>query len=165
LPSLGIEVRFVDAEDPSNFAAVADEKTRAFFCESCSNPSLQICDLEAISSSAHDLGLPLIVDSTFSTPYLCKPFDHGADIIVSSLTKWIGGHGAVLGGIIVDGGKFNWKGGNHPLYDEPDASYGGLVSARVPYNIKITLHSISLTKYFPFKISVGGMISRKNLRH
>lgn len=128
LPTLGINVRFVDAEDPANFKAAADEKTRAFFCESCSNPALQICDLEAISGHAHDLGLPLIVDSTFSTPYLCRPFDYGADIVVSSLTKWVGGHGVVLGGIIVDGGKFNWKGGNHPLYDEPDQSYGGMVS-------------------------------------
>lgn len=97
-----------------------------FFCESCSNPALQICDLEVISKSAHDLGLPLIVDSTFSTPYLCRPFDFGADIIVSSLTKWIGGHGACLGGIIVDKGGFNWGGGKHPLYDKPDTSYGGM---------------------------------------
>lgn len=126
LPSLGIEVRFVDAEDPANFAAVVDDKTRAFFCESCSNPALQICDLEAIAESAHSLGLPLIVDSTFSTPYLCRPFDFGADIVVSSLTKWIGGHGVVLGGIIVDKGGFHWGGGRHPLYDEPDNSYGGL---------------------------------------
>lgn len=126
LPQMGITVRFVDAEDPSTFAAAADEKTRAFFCESCSNPALQICDLEVISKSAHDLGLPLIVDSTFSTPYLCRPFDFGADIIVSSLTKWIGGHGACLGGIIVDKGGFNWGGGKHPLYDKPDTSYGGM---------------------------------------
>jgi len=126
LPEMGIEVRFVDAEDPSSFAKVADDKTRAFFCESCSNPALQICDLEAISKEAHDIGVPLIVDSTFSTPYLCRPFDHGADIIVSSLTKWIGGHGTVLGGIIVDKGTFNWGAGKHPLYDEADDSYGGL---------------------------------------
>jgi len=126
LPTLGIEVRFVDAEDPKSFAAVADDKTRAFFCESCSNPALQICDLEIISEEAHALGLPLIVDSTFSTPYLCRPFDYGADIIVSSLTKWVGGHGAGLGGIIVDKGGFNWGSGKHPLYDKPDTSYGGL---------------------------------------
>ena len=126
LPSLGIEVRFVDGEDPKSFAAAADDKTRAFFCESCSNPALQICDLEAISEEAHNLGLPLIVDSTFSTPYLCRPFDFGADIVVSSLTKWVGGHGTGLGGIIVDKGGFNWGGGKHPLYDAPDTSYGGL---------------------------------------
>ena len=126
LPSFGIEVRFVDAEDPSAFASAADDNTRAFFCESCSNPALQICDLEEISKGAHELGLPLIVDSTFSTPYLCRPLDHGADIVVSSLTKWVGGHGVCLGGIIVDGGCFDWKGGKHPMYDEPDDSYGGL---------------------------------------
>jgi len=126
LPSMGIEVRFVDAEDPHSFKAVADEKTRAFFCESCSNPALQICDLEVISKDAHDLGLPLVVDTTFSTPYLCRPFDFGADIIVSSLTKWVGGHGVCLGGIIVDKGTFNWAGGKHPMYDEADNSYGGL---------------------------------------
>ena len=126
LPSVGIEVRFVDAEDPSAFASAADDNTRAFFCESCSNPALQICDLEEISKGAHELGLPLIVDSTFSTPYLCRPLDHGADIVVSSLTKWVGGHGVCLGGIIVDGGCFDWKGGKHPMYDEPDDSYGGL---------------------------------------
>ena len=102
------------------------EKTRAFFCESVSNPALEICDLEVISASAHKHGLPLIVDSTFSTPYLCKPFEHGADIVVSSLTKWVGGHGAGLGGIIVDKGGFNWGGGKHPLYDEPDTSYSGM---------------------------------------
>jgi len=126
LPDMGIEVRFVDAEDPLSFAAAADDKTRAFFCESCSNPALQICDLEAISASAHEIGIPLIVDSTFSTPYLCRPFDFGADIVVSSLTKWVSGHGTVLGGIIVDKGTFNWGGGNHPMYDEADDSYGGL---------------------------------------
>ncbi|GFH47107.1 o-acetylhomoserine [Chaetoceros tenuissimus] len=126
LPQFGIEVRFVDAEDPSSFQNAMDDKTRAFFCESCSNPALQICDLEVISKSAHDNGVPLIVDSTFSTPYLCRPLDYGADIIVSSLTKWIGGHGTVLGGIIVDSGKFDWGAGKHPLYDVPDNSYGGL---------------------------------------
>ena len=82
--------------------------------------------MEVISASAHKHGLPLIVDSTFSTPYLCKPFEHGADIVVSSLTKWVGGHGAGLGGIIVDKGGFNWGGGKHPLYDEPDTSYSGM---------------------------------------
>jgi len=126
LPTMGIEVRFVDGEDPASFAKAADDKTRAFFCESCSNPALQICDLEEISAEAHNLGLPLIVDSTFSTPYLCRPFDFGADIVVSSLTKWVGGHGTGLGGIIVDKGGFAWGAGKHPIYDKPDTSYGGL---------------------------------------
>jgi O-acetylhomoserine (thiol)-lyase len=126
LPALGIEVRFVDSNDPGNFAKAADEKTRAFFCESVSNPALEISDLTAIADSAHSLGLPLIVDSTFSTPYLTKPIGFGADIVVHSLTKWLGGHGAAIGGIVIDSGKFNWAGGKHPLFDEPDNSYHGL---------------------------------------
>lgn len=126
LPALGIEVRFVDSNDPAAFAAAADDRTRAFFCESTSNPALEIADLEAIAASAHALGLPLIVDSTFSTPYLTRPIDFGADIVVHSLTKWLGGHGAAIGGIVVDSGKFNWAGGRHPLFDQPDPSYHGL---------------------------------------
>jgi O-acetylhomoserine (thiol)-lyase len=111
LPDFGITVQFVDGKDPEAFAAAANENTRAFFCESCANPSLEICDIEKIAEGAHEIGLPLIVDSTFSTPYLTKPFDHGADVITNSLTKWIGGHGACLGGIIVDKGTFNWGAG------------------------------------------------------
>uniref|UniRef100_A0A7S1VIJ8 O-acetylhomoserine aminocarboxypropyltransferase n=1 Tax=Grammatophora oceanica TaxID=210454 RepID=A0A7S1VIJ8_9STRA len=126
LPTFGIEVRFVDGSDPKNFAAAADENTRAFFCESVSNPSLEIFDIEAIADEAHELGLPLIVDSTFSTPYLTKPFEYGADIIATSATKWIGGHGSGLGGIIVDKGGFPWGAGKHPIFDTPDTSYGGL---------------------------------------
>ncbi len=93
LPALGIEVRFVDSQDPSNFAAAADEKTRAFFTETVSNPALEVADLDAISGHAKECGVPLIVDSTFSTPYLTNPLAHGADIVVHSLTKWFGGHG------------------------------------------------------------------------
>lgn len=126
LPALGIEVRFVDSNDPSNFAAAADDNTRAFFCETVSNPALEVSDLQAIADSAHSIGLPLIVDSTFSTPYLTKPIEFGADIVVHSLTKWLGGHGTGIGGIVIDSGKFNWAGGKHPLFDEPDASYHGL---------------------------------------
>lgn len=126
LCTFGIEVRFVDGEDPKNFAKVADDKTRAFFTESVSNPSLTVFDIEGIADEAHAIGLPLIVDSTFSTPALCKPFEFGADIIATSATKWIGGHGTCLGGIIVDSGGFNWGAGKHPLYDTPDDSYNGL---------------------------------------
>jgi O-acetylhomoserine (thiol)-lyase len=126
LPNFGIEIRFVDGSDPQNFVNAADDKTRAFFCESVSNPSLEIFDIEEIANGAHSLGLPMICDSTFSTPYLCKPFEFGVDIIATSATKWIGGHGACIGGIIVDKGTFNWAGGKHPLYDNPDNSYGGL---------------------------------------
>jgi len=126
LPALGIEVRFVDSTDPVNFAAAIDSKTRALFCESVSNPSLEISDIEAIAKIAHAHGLPLIVDSTFSTPFLTRPIDFGADIVVHSLTKWLGGHGTSIGGIVIDSGTFNWAGGKHPLFDEQDQSYHGL---------------------------------------
>jgi len=126
LPKCGIEVRFVDGRDPKNFAEKVDGKTRAFFTEVCSNPSLDVFDIESIANEAHEVGLPLIVDSTFATPYLCRPLEFGADIITNSMTKWIGGHGVGIAGIIVDGGKFNWAGGNHPLFDEPDDSYNNL---------------------------------------
>jgi len=126
LPALGIEVRFVDSNNPANFAAAADDKTRAFFCETVSNPALEVSDLSAIADSAHSLGLPLIVDSTFSTPYLTKPIEFGADIVVHSLTKWLSGHGTAIGGIVIDSGTFNWAAGKHPLFDQPDNSYHGL---------------------------------------
>jgi len=126
LPALGIEARFVDAENPENFAAAIDENTRAVFCETVSNPTLEITDLAAVAEIAHARGLPLVVDSTFSTPFLTRPLEHGADIVVHSLTKWLGGHGTSIGGIVVDGGKFPWTAGRHPLYDEPDTSYHGL---------------------------------------
>ena len=126
LPQMGIEVRFVDSSDPANFAKAADEKTRAFFCETVSNPALEVSDLDAISKAAHEHGVPLIVDATFSTPYLTNPLAHGADIVVHSLTKWLGGHGVGIGGIVIDGGKFDWKAGKHPLFDTPDESYHGL---------------------------------------
>jgi hypothetical protein len=115
LPDLGITVRFVDVTNPNAFIEAADENTRAFFIESCSNPSLVISCIENIANAAHSIGLPLIVDSTFSTPYLTKPFEFGADIVANSLTKWIGGHGTCIGGILVDKGGFNWGAGMHVL--------------------------------------------------
>ena len=126
LPALGITVKFVDSQDPQAFANAIDDKTRALFCETVSNPALEVTDLEAVAEVAHAHGLPLIVDSTFSTPYLTRPIDHGADVVVHSLTKWMGGHGVGIGGVVVDSGKFNWAGGKHPLFDEPDNSYHGL---------------------------------------
>jgi O-acetylhomoserine (thiol)-lyase len=126
LPKFGITVKFVDSNDPQNFAAAIDDKTRAVFCETVSNPALEIVDLEAVAKLAHNAGLPLIVDATFSTPYLTQPLAHGADVVVHSLTKWFGGHGTGLGGIVVDSGRFQWNAGKHPLFDEPDASYHGL---------------------------------------
>jgi O-acetylhomoserine (thiol)-lyase len=126
LPTLGITVKFVDSNDPQNFAKAIDNKTRALFCESVSNPALEIADLEAIATIAKANGLPFIVDSTFSTPYLTQSLRHGADIVVHSLTKWLGGHGTGIGGVVVDSGRFNWAAGKHPLYTTPDNSYHGL---------------------------------------
>jgi O-acetylhomoserine (thiol)-lyase len=102
------------------------EQTKLVYCETIGNPALEVSDLEAIATIAHDHGVPLIVDSTFTTPYLLRPIDHGADIVVHSLTKWLGGHGAGIGGIVVDAGKFDWTSGKFPLMSEPDASYHGL---------------------------------------
>lgn len=126
LPSMGITVKFVDPKDPKNFADAIDENTKGVFCETIGNPALDITDLQAVADIAHAKGLPLIVDSTFSTPYQTRPIEHGADIVVHSLTKWFGGHGTAIGGIVVDSGKFNWANGNFPLYDKPDNSYHGL---------------------------------------
>lgn len=126
LPALGITVKLVDSNDPQNFAKAIDAKTRALFCETVSNPALEVSDLDAISAIAQAHGLPLIVDSTFSTPYLTQPLKHGADIVVHSLTKWMGGHGTGIGGVVVDSGRFNWAAGRHPLYTTPDNSYHGL---------------------------------------
>lgn len=126
LPALGIEVRFVNSQDPEQFANAIDDNTRALFCETVSNPALEVTDLEAVGAIAKEHGIPLIVDATCSTPYLTNPLNHGADIVIHSLTKWLGGHGTGLGGIVIDSGRFNWAGGKHPLFDNPDNSYHGL---------------------------------------
>ena len=126
LPQFGINVHFVDPKDPANFAKAITPKTKLLFCESVSNPGLDVADIEAIAKVAHDNGLPLVVDSTFSTPYLERPIDFGADIVVHSLTKWMGGHGTAIGGIVVDSGKFNWQSEKFPLMTQPDSSYHGV---------------------------------------
>ena len=126
LPGLGIRVKLVDSTDPQNFAQAIDERTRALFCETVSNPALEITDLEAVSAIAKAAGLPLIVDATFSTPYLTQPLAHGADVVIHSLTKWLGGHGTGIGGVVIDSGRFNWAAGKHALYTTPDTSYHGL---------------------------------------
>jgi O-acetylhomoserine (thiol)-lyase len=126
LPKFGINVKFVDPKDPKNFEKAVTEKTRAFFVESIGNPVLDYTDIKAVADIAHKHGIPLIVDGTFSTPYLLRTIELGADIVVNSLTKWLGGHGSAIGGIITDSGKFNWKGGRHRLFTEPDNNYHGL---------------------------------------
>ena len=126
LPQLGIKGVFVDPKDPENFQAAITGKTRAIFIESIGNPLLDVVDIEKIAEVAHRNGLPLIVDATFSTPSLLQTIRHGADIVINSLTKWIGGHGTGIGGIITDAGSFDWKGGRHPLFTAPDPNYHGL---------------------------------------
>ncbi len=126
LPQMGIKVNFVNAQKPESFQAAINEKTRAVFVETMGNPNLEVTDLQAVAKIAHKNHLPLIVDSTFTTPYLLRPLEHGADIVVHSLTKWLGGHGAGIGGIVIDGGKFDWTHKKFRLFNEPDPSYHGL---------------------------------------
>lgn len=126
LPQFGIKARFVDYNSPDQFREALTSKTRAIFMECIGNPRLVVPDFEEIASIARDAHVPLIVDATFTTPYLFRPLEHGADIVVHSLTKWIGGHGTAVGGVVVDGGKFDWTDPKFRLYSEPEPSYAGL---------------------------------------
>ncbi|WP_379550005.1 O-acetylhomoserine aminocarboxypropyltransferase [Qipengyuania sp. DGS5-3] len=125
----GWETRFVDADDPENIRAAMDDKTRVVFIESLANPGGVVSDIEAIANIAHAGGVPLMVDNTMATPALCRPFEHGADIVVHSTTKFLNGHGNAIGGVIVDSGKFDWKaqGGKYPSLTQPNGSYHGAV--------------------------------------
>ncbi|WP_052880128.1 O-acetylhomoserine aminocarboxypropyltransferase/cysteine synthase family protein [Vibrio coralliirubri] len=129
LPNQGIEVRFAKDDKPESLAALIDEKTKAVYCESIGNPAGNIIDLERVAELAHAQGVPVIVDNTVATPVLCKPIDFGADIVMHSLTKYVGGHGTTLGGVIVDSGKFPWA--EHkdrfPVFNQPEPSYHGVV--------------------------------------
>lgn len=129
LPQYGIEVRFADYREPDAFERLIDARTKAIFCESVGNPLGNVTDFERLAKIAHAHGIPLIVDNTVPTPYLCRPFEHGADIVVHSLTKYMGGHGTSIGGIIVDSGKFPWVEHKErfPRLNEPDVSYHGVV--------------------------------------
>ncbi|MCD5323151.1 MULTISPECIES: O-acetylhomoserine aminocarboxypropyltransferase/cysteine synthase family protein [Pontibacillus] len=126
LPKYGINVTFVDSTDPEQFRDAITSKTKAIFAEVIGNPSLHVLDIESVADIAHDYHIPLIVDSTFATPILCKPLSFGADIVVHSATKWIGGHGTSIGGVVVDGGRFDWNHELFPGFTEPDESYHGL---------------------------------------
>ncbi|MCB0743126.1 MAG: aminotransferase class V-fold PLP-dependent enzyme, partial [Ignavibacteriae bacterium] len=127
LPRVGINVKFVDGDEPEEFEKLIDDKTKAIYIESIGNPRLNIPDFEAIADVAHRNGIPLIVDNTFGAAgYLVRPIDFGADIVVQSATKWIGGHGTSIGGVIVDSGNFDWGNGKFPLFTEPSAGYHGL---------------------------------------
>ena len=130
LPKYGINVKFVDPEDPENFRAAITDKTKAIFAETIGNPSLKVLDIEKVANIAHEAGIPLMIDNTFATPYLCRPIEFGADIVIHSATKWLLGNGTSTGGVIVDAGKFDWNSPKFPGLTEPDASYNGLVYAR-----------------------------------
>jgi len=156
LPRLGIKVVFVDPEEPGAVAAAITPKTRAVYAETIGNPVIDVLDIEAVAAVAHEHGLPLIIDSTFATPYLCRPLDHGADIVVHSATKFMGGHGTSIGGIIVDGGKFDWAAGRHPLFTEPDAAYHGLRYADLGAPAYILRARVSLLR------DLGGALSPFN---
>jgi len=130
LPNQGIEARMASGDDIDALEALIDDNTKALFCESIGNPAGNIVDIQALSEMAHKHGVPVIVDNTVATPILCRPFEHGADIVIHSLTKYIGGHGTSVGGIIVDSGNFPWK--DHPrfpAFNEPDPSYHGVIYA------------------------------------
>jgi len=129
LPRQGIDVRMASFDDFEKLESLIDDKTRAVFCESIGNPAGNVVDIESLAALAHKHGVPLIVDNTVATPYLCRAFEHGADIIVHSLTKYIGGHGTTIGGIIIDSGKFDWVANKErfPMLNEPDPAYHGVV--------------------------------------
>lgn len=141
LPRYGITVKFVDEKDPENFRAAITDKTKAIYAEIIGNPSLNVLDIEAVANIAHENGLPLLIDSTFASPYGANPIDFGADVVIHSATKWIGGHGTTLGGIVVDAGKFDWTQGRFPGFTEPDVSYHGLRygidTANVAFAVKL----------------------------
>lgn len=129
LPSQGVKVKFAESDGAADIEKLIDDQTRAVYCETVGNPAGNICDIEALAHVAHGYGVPLIVDNTVATPILLRPIEYGADIVIHSLTKFMGGHGTTLGGVIVDGGKFRWK--DHPdrfpMFSKRDASYHGLI--------------------------------------
>jgi O-acetylhomoserine (thiol)-lyase len=151
LPKHGVRTHLVDPNDPENFRRAINEKTRALFIETIGNPDINVIDFEKVARIAQENAIPLIVDNTFGTPYLFRPFDYGANIIVHSATKYIGGHGTSIGGLIVDGGNFNWaKSGKFPDFTTPDSAYSGFVHwdrwgnypglGNIAYIIKVRLH-------------------------
>ncbi len=164
LPRLGITTTFVDASTPENFGSAVQKNTRAFFVESLGNPKLDVLDLEAISAAAKAAKVPFIVDNTVATPALLNPIKHGADIVIHSLTKYIGGQGNSLGGVIVDAGNFDWANGNFPEFTEPSAGYHGLVYhealGNASYTFKLILEGLrdfggALSPFNAFQIIQG----------
>lgn len=140
LHDFGVETTFVDGEDPENFRAAIKENTKALFFETLGNPNSTVIDIEAVAKIAHEAGIPLIVDNTFATPYLLRPIEHGADVVVHSATKFIGGHGTAIGGVIVDGGTFDWGANDKfPGLSQPNPSYHGIVFTKAAGNIAYIL--------------------------
>ncbi|MMZ53760.1 Methionine gamma-lyase [compost metagenome] len=135
LPKLGLTVKFVDPDDLDEVRAAITDKTKALYTETIGNPRADVVDLEALAAIAHENGIPLIVDNTFATPYLCRPIEFGADIVVHSATKFIGGHGTSIGGVIIDSGNFDWANGKFPGLTEPDPSYHGIVYTEAVGNL------------------------------
>jgi O-acetylhomoserine (thiol)-lyase len=123
---LGIETTVVDADEPENFRKAIQKNSKAIYAETIGNPVINVLDIEPVADIAHDAGIPLVLDNTFPTPYLCRPFDHGADIVVHSATKYIGGHGTSIGGVLVESGRFPWDNGNFPGMTEPSRGYHGV---------------------------------------
>ena len=148
LPKYGIKTKFVKPDDIEGFKKTITPRTKAIFGETIGNPSLNVLDIEALAEIAHEAGIPLIVDNTFATPYLCRPIDFGADIVVHSATKWLLGNGTTMGGIIVDSGKFDWHSPNFPGFTEPDPSYDNLVFAEVGAPAYIVKARVQLLRDF-----------------
>jgi len=123
---IGINTTFVEPDDPENFRKAITPKTRCLYAETIANPRMNVLDIEAVAKIAHEAGIPLVIDNTFASPWLCRPIEHGADIVVHSATKFIGGHGTSIGGIVVDGGKFPWNNGKFPFLSEPSPGYHGM---------------------------------------
>lgn len=132
LPRLGIEVSFVDPSDPSNFEQAIRPNTKVLYGETLGNPDISVFPFEEVSAIAQEHNIPIMIDNTFATPYLCRPIEHGANVVMHSTTKFMGGHGTTIGGIIVDGNNFDWRSGRFPNFTEPDPSYHGLVYADLP---------------------------------
>jgi len=152
-PRLGFDVRFVDGDEKAHFESAIDEKTKAIYVESIGNPRYNVPDLEGLAQVAHAAGIPLVVDNTFGAAgYLCRPIEHGADIVVESATKWIGGHGTSIGGVIVDSGRFDWRTDRFPAFNDPAPGYHGLVFTDV-FNPESELGNIA----FAIRARVEGL--------
>ena len=123
---LGIDTKFVHPDDPENFRRAITKKTKALYAETIGNPGMNVLDIEAVAKIAHEAGIPLVIDNTFASPYLCKPIEFGADIVVHSATKFMGGHGTTMGGVLVESGRFPWDNGNFPMMTEPSRGYHGV---------------------------------------